>query len=706
MVTIPLAAVTHGVGAAGFLILAVIVLAGVRRSAPGVWLLLAALATVGWHGLAIADAFHDGRLTDYARLGLTLRTFCWFGFLAAAVEQPGIGLQMGGFAKLLPRAGMVATLALGLWVAASAGGLVPFIDEQNAVVLWSLTWLAVSVAGLVVLENLYSTASREQRWHLKFLCFGLGGIFAFDFLLYSDALLFRSIDPSLRAARPLANVLVVPLLAVAAARNRDWKLDVAVSRSTVFHTTSLVGAGLYLLAMASAGYYVREFGGDWGAVLQIVLLFAALVGLLVGLSSARIRSRLRVFVSKHFFTYKYDYRQIWLEFVGRLAAGERRVGLGERVLEAVGELVDSPDGALWLRGDEGRYVHVAGRNVGSWGIAGPGSASEPADGPIAGFLRRTGYVIQIPEVGTRPVIYRDLALPEWLVELPRAWLVVPLRLNDELLGFMVLGTPRAPRSLNWEDFDLLKTAARQAASYLAEDAATRALAEAREFDAFNRRFAFVLHDIKNLVSQLSIMVANAEKHGDNPDFRRDMLETVRESVAKMTRLLARLHQEDQLASAERARGTVRLVPFVQDILKRWDGQIDAVRVEDAAADASVAADPDQLGMVVAHLVQNALDAAPQQGGTVKVLLGRGGDRVVLEVVDNGPGMTPEFVRDELFKPFRSTKSGGFGIGAYESRTIARQLGGDLEVISAVGRGTTMKLTLPTVSGGNGVNYVG
>jgi len=705
MVAIPLSAVTHGVGAAGFLVLAVIVMAGVRRSAPGLWLLTACLATILWHGVAMLDAFRGERLADYARMALALRSFCWFGFLAAAVSQPGIGHQMGGIARQLPRAAMAAAAAMAAWVGASAAGLLPRIAEDDGIALWSITWLGVAVAGLVVLENLYRTASREQRWHLKFLCFGLGAIFAYDFLLYSDALLFRTIDPSLRAARPLANVLVVPLLAVAAARNRDWRLDVAVSRSTVFHTTSLVGAGLYLLAMASAGYYVREFGGDWGAVLQVVLLFAALIGLVVGASSARIRSRVRVFVSKHFFTYKYDYRQIWLDFVERLAAGERRVGLGERVLEAVGELVDSPDGALWLRAEDGRFAHTAGRNVGSWGLAGAAHATEAADGPLAAFLRRTGFVVQIPEIDRRPELYEGFRLPEWLAEMPRAWLIVPLRLNEELLGFMVLGTPRAPRSLNWEDFDLLKTAARQAASYLAEDAATRALAEAREFEAFNRRFAFVLHDIKNLVSQLSILVANAEKHGDKPEFRRDMVETVRESVSKMTRLLARLHQEDQAAAAERQRGTVRMGPFLRDLLRRWDGHDPAIRFQ-ATGDAAVTADPDQLGMVVAHLVQNALDAAPRQGGTVNVLLSGNGDRVVLEVVDNGPGMTPEFVRDELFKPFRSTKSGGFGIGAYESRTIARQLGGDLEVLSAKGQGTTMRLTLPAAPGANGVNDAG
>jgi putative PEP-CTERM system histidine kinase len=484
------------------------------------------------------------------------------------------------------------------------------------------------------------------------------------------------------AARGAVNALVVPLIAVSAARNREWSVDVFVSRGAVFHTATLLGAGLYMLLMAAVGYYLRGYGGAWGPLLQTSFLFVALALLVVVLSSGRVRSGLRVFVSKHFFNYKYDYREEWLRFTGTISDAGRDAELRDRAIRAVADLVDSPDGGLWLRDDRGNLVHAA-----TWNQAWP-SEEIPVDSPFGQLLGESQWVIHLDRAGALPPSCSHDAIPTWMLESQRAWLAVPLIHDARLLGFMLLGRPRAPRELNWEDYDLLKTVGRQAASYLALEQTTRALIESRQFESFNRRFAFVLHDIKNLVSQLSLMVRNADRYGKDPAFQDDMLETVRESVDKMNRLLARLHSGQE--------GHTTLVRL-DDLLRAVVATKAEVAFECDDPEIAVAVDADRLTAVVEHLVQNGLDAN-SAGSAVRVRLRSEPGHAIIEIEDDGPGMDARFVRDELFRPFRTTKGEGYGIGAYESREFAREMGGWLDVDSEPGRGTVMRLVLPTIAG--------
>ena len=206
----------------------------------------------------------------------------------------------------------------------------------------------MAILGMILVEQVYRNTPVRQRWGIKFACLGIGGIFAYDFYFYSDALLLKQINPEIWAARGIINALVVPLIAVSAARNPDWSLGIAVSRRILFYSVALFGAAAYLLAMAAAGYYLRFFGGSWGTVMQVSFLFGAIVLLLAVLFSGTLRSWLRVFISKHFFSYNYDYREEWLRFTRTLAEGEH--GLEERVIQALAQLVESPAGGLDPKG--------------------------------------------------------------------------------------------------------------------------------------------------------------------------------------------------------------------------------------------------------------------------------------------------------------------------------------------------------------------
>jgi putative PEP-CTERM system histidine kinase len=676
---------SYGVALALYLLFALRVLLGWKMSTRALVLEGALVASVLWAAGAIATARTQEPLAvlgmnagDLARYGL------WLAFLGNLLGGPEVapGERSGTRSS---RVTVVAPIVGALLICLLLSPGLPFAEQvgPGAPQIELALRLGLAILGLVMVEQLVRRAHRQAQWSLRPLAIALAGIFAFDLFLYSDAMLFNRVDLDFWVARAVAHTLVLPLIAIATARNTGWTVDMHLSRNVVFHSTALVASGVFVLAVAAAGYLVRYFGGEWGSVLQAELLFAAILAAALIATSGRFRSRLRVFVSKHFFSYRYDYREEWLRFTRTLAQEGDPARLPERVMMALCDLLESPGGALWLR-EEGRGFVPAGR----YNLAQPG-AVEPDQGSLVSFLTHTGWVVELADYRVAPAKYRGLELPAWLAGMPSAWLVAPLPGAGGIEGFAVLADPRAPVQVDWEVRDLVKTASRQAASYLAQARASDALLEARKFDAFNRMAAFVVHDLKNLVAQLSLLLRNAERHRDNPDFQRDMLETVQHVVERMNGLMLQLGTSAKPVVRAHA---VDLAPLVRGVCGAKSDDEHPVRVE-IAAEAIALGHEDRLEHVIGHLVQNALDAS-RPGQAVRVRLDREGGEAVIEVTDEGAGMTDAYVRERLGKPFESTKPAGMGIGVYESSQYVASVGGRLAIDSAPGRGTSVRVSLP------------
>lgn len=673
----------------GFLFLSALLLASLKRGRVGGWLVAASVVTAAWAAVMIYAAIVAKPSVLVVSLSGLAKDAVWIGVLLTVMSFSWLPHRARAAGDLIAPGFVVLLLANAAYDAARAEGLAAPFGLLGAEAGMALR-LAFAVVGLLLVENLFRNTVPARRWNIKFLCIGLGGMFAYDLFLYSDALLYRRVDAPLADARGFISALVVPLIAVSAARNPHWSLDVFVSRRAIFHSSTLIGAGIYLIAMAGAGYFLGQFGGDWGPILQAVFLFAAAVLLVLAVFSGQFRAYVRVNLSKHFLTYRYDYREEWLRLIRTISSIGLPGGLPVRIINAVADVVDSPDGVLFLRREGDRFAVGGSWNSSAWQLREMERDLDPA---FVQFLEERQWIIDLNEAQAAPERYAPLAVPDWIAALRRAWLIVPLMHHDWLLGFLLLGRPRAPRDLNWEDYDLLKTVGRQAASYLSEHQTAQALADSRQFDQFNKRFAFVLHDVKNLVSQLSMALANAEKYRGNEAFYDDMRTTVKESVDKMNRLLVRLHEGGLAAKATTA---VPLADVLRSTVERTACPDRELRFDCRAADLQVVADRDRLQAVIAHLIDNAIDATPAGAGRVAVRLTAFGSDAVIEVEDNGKGMEPAFVRDELFKPFKTTKNGGYGIGAYESREFVHELGGRMDVESELGKGTTVRIRLPAI----------
>ena len=654
----------YGLAAAAFLAFSVHLSLGWRRGARASILLGVVAASAAWAAANLVFSLTGlGALWRVQALVDGLRTGGWLLFLWVLLQGTPTGLRA---AALLP------ALPVAAWFFYPEG-----FQPSSRLAFGVL--LAAPVAGLVLTEQVFRRALQDARWAIKPLCLGLGAGFIFDLYLFADALLFGRIDAGVWAARGFVHALVIPLIAIATVRNRQWSIDIALSRDVVFHSTALLSCGLYLLAVAGAGYYVRYFGGNWGKTLQVGFISAALVVLAGLFSSGALRSKLRVFINKHFFSYRYDYRHEWLRFTELLSSRDPGASAALRSIQALANLVESPGGAIWLTSGNG-YAQAARWNMPSV------DAREPGDSPFAAFLAKSGWVVDLRE----PQQTATLDLPSWLRQLPAAWLVVPVIAEQDLIGFAVLATPRARVEVNWEVRDLLKTAARQAGSFLAQVQASEALLEARKFESFNKMTAFVVHDLKNLVAQLSLLLKNAERHRHNPRFQEDMFATVKHVEERMHRLL------EQLSTGSRGEELLRpiqLARVVERVVAAKKAERPAIAVHATDAALATIGYEQRFERVLGHVVQNAIDAT-RQSGEVRVSVVAEGDNAVIEVADSGCGMSEAFVRERLFRPFQTTKGKGMGIGVFEVAQYAKDMGGRIEVDSRPGGGTRFKLMFP------------
>jgi putative PEP-CTERM system histidine kinase len=675
-----IASFSYATAALAFLLLSVLLSTTWRGRAHGRVLALAGAITAVSNALLAWEALHPIQWSVPTDSVEILRNGAWSAFLIILLghfEDKDSRLPF----RLRPSLALIIAFYV-LYFGATLFGLFRHeLISESGLMPGVAGRMGMAVLGMLLVEQLYRNKPEQERWAIKFACLGIGAMFAYDFYLYSDAMLFHQVNADIWAARGAVNALTVPLIAVSVVRSASWSAELAVSRRVMFHSAALFGSAIYLLTMGSAGYYLRYFGGTWGSVMQVTFLFGALI-LLVGiLFSGTFRAWLRVFISKHFYSYNYDYREEWLRFTSTLS--KPGPGLGDRAVQAVGALVESSAGLMWIRRESGLFEPAA-----NWQVA-PALVSEPADSPFCQFLDSKEWVVDLQEYEEWPSKYDDVAMPAWLQAYPRGWLVVPLMMQGRLFGFMLLMQPRSAIKLNWEVIDLLKIAGNQAASYLAQYEAANALMVARQFESFNRMSTFVVHDLKNLVSQLSLLMSNAERHKHNPEFQNDMIETVNFSVQKMKLLLQKLSRtvtpenpvalpiERLLRQAVASKGGFEPQPVLT--------------VADAGL--TVRADWERLERVVGHLIQNAIEATARDG-RVEIGLARRGESVLIRITDNGEGMSEDFIRERLFKPFESTKSAGMGIGAFESQEYIEELGGTLEVTSEQGSGSTFTVILP------------
>ncbi len=670
----------HGIAAAAFAALAIWQFQRKTDRNETQVSLIFAISLTGFWALAVAV---EGAFSPIASFSESLRNLGWLTFMFVLLRA-GEGRDEPKTVNIIY--GVLALVLIGQIVVDS---LIPiFAGSPRMAGMAAYTSLVLrmifSVGALVMVHNLYSISAPETRWGIRLPMASLAAIWTYDLNLFTITYLTQQFPAELSAMRGPAVACIAPILALASIRNTEWNLK--LSRSVAFRSLSLVAIGGYLMMMIVIATALQIIGGDYARLAQISFLFGTSIAAILLLPSGKFRAWFKVKLAKNFFQHRYDYRAEWIRFtdtIGRPGVGS--APFHERVVKAIADITDSPAGILLMPDDAGRLSLQSRWNWPTMQVPARACTSR-----TIGFFQDTGHIVEFDALREDKDEKCDpAAIPEWMSNDPQAWVAVPLVHFDRLAGVVLLARPRINRTLDWEDIDMLGVVGRQVASYLAEARSQESLSEAQRFDEFNRRMAFVMHDIKNLVSQLSLLARNAKRHADNPEFREDMIVTLQDSADKMNGLLARLSQHNKAKPEEPK--PVKVAALLQAIIekKRLLHAIESSQIDDL----TVMADPIRVEQILGHLIQNAIDASPD--GQPIVLNARRRDlSVAIEVLDKGVGMSSEFIRSQLFKPFASSKAGGFGIGAYEARSLAVAMHGRLEVESKEGAGSRFTLILP------------
>ncbi|HEX7081030.1 MAG TPA: XrtA/PEP-CTERM system histidine kinase PrsK [Gammaproteobacteria bacterium] len=667
-----LGVVSYGAAALLYGIAAVVVLAGRPHSSRARCLAIAIVASSLWAaGLALSSIGMS--LSAPVLVGLdAVHLFVWTTCVLFWLAPPSARRRLVGASAGI---GLLAVMAA--WPAAP----VSVADTSYpALVLMALI-------GFLSIEQVYRNAQEEARPHLKLLCLAVGGIVTVDLIVYSNAALLGGLQPLLWSARGFANAAVLPLIVLGSARQSGWEREPFVSRQVVFYTASLLGVGGYLVAMGLAAYFIRAIGREWSFPLDIVFVLAGIGVLLVVLFSSNIRARLKVSLVKHFYRSKYDYREEWL----RLTQSLSRTGDLEQSalngLEGMARIIGSQHGDLWIERDGHRYEWLV-----SLSNTPPAQMHFERRHPLVSFLASSGWVVDSEEYAREPDKYGTAFGHPDDGLLPLNSLIVPLERQGYLQGFVVLRKPAGLASLNFEDHDILKTVGRQIAAVLAQALGQEKLAETRQFETLNRLSTFLMHDLKNIVAQQELVVANAKRFRHRPDFIDDAFATIDGGTKRIKKVL------EQLAAASRtqpASGRVDVSKVLMEVRSQCSDRSPVPQIDLQAQPAWVRMDRDQVASVLLHLVRNAQDATPA-GGRIDICVSKEADEILITVADTGCGMDAGFIRDRLFRPFDSTKGPtGMGIGAYQARHLVRLAGGELDVKSDIGVGSTFTVRLPT-----------
>jgi putative PEP-CTERM system histidine kinase len=448
----------------------------------------------------------------------------------------------------------------------------------------------------------------------------------------------------------------------------------------------LLGSGLYLILMSLAGFYIRDYGGNWGGIAQIIFIFLAVLLLLVLFISGKVRATTKVYFNKHFFHYRYDYREEWIKLSKTIAQLDSINELSGFIIKTLMELADSSGGGLWLKNEQGDYYLAEENNLGFY----PPQLIK-ADQSLIQFMLKNRWVIDLVEFSNTPEVYADVDLSQWHAEQSHVFLIIPLFRQNEIEAFVVLTKAKVPRQLIWEDHDILKTAGMQLTNALALSHASDALSRSRQFEAYNRLSAYLVHDLKNLMAQVSLIVKNAEKHKHNPEFIDDSIATLENVADKIEHLLGQLKKG--LVKTDN-KIIINLVEVIRDVAIQQAGNKPTLQLAANLDKCEVLGEKEKITAILGHLVQNAQEATTDHG-YVRLELSKDDRLAIIKVIDNGVGMDNKFIAERLFKPFDTTKgNAGMGIGVYEARDYVTKYSGSCDVESKVGLGTTFTIKLP------------
>lgn len=621
---------------------------------------------------------------------------CWMGF--------GLVYARGDYVRFLRRwqpvllACLLVPLAVGLFLRKHLFAVpiprpqtdfwvLPLEPAGSAVLIFFLVGILLA---LIHFERTLRASIGVMRWRIKFMLLGIGVLLALRIYSATNAILYGELDLSLEGLNASGTLVACGLVTVSLVRSRLLEVELYPSGRLLRGSLVVLVAGAYFLCVGVLAKIVVSFGGVAGFPLKAFLLFLAFVLLALLLFSDRARQWSRRFMSRHLHTPEYDYRAVWRMFTQRTAPAHSEHEFCRSLTQMLSETLQALSVTVWVVDDTGEGLLFGG----STSLSAEGGRKlqpegEDARAVIAGIREHTGLIQIAPSGPDWATLLREMN-PRQFEEVEMQ-ACVPLRSGTTLHGILLLGDRVNGLPYTTEEQELLEVMAEQAGAHLNGIQLANSLARAKQMEAFQAMSTFFVHDLKNTAATLSLMLQNLPKHFEDPAFRTDALRSIGKSIDKLNGLIRRLTLlrqglELQIVDCDLSRLTAAS-------LDGMDKALHCALEREMAPELPVRADPEQMQRVVTNLVLNACDAVGGEG-TVRIRTYPRDAWGILAVADNGSGMSREFVRRRLFRPFQSTKKEGMGIGLFQTKMIVEAHGGRIEVETEEGRGTTFRVRMP------------
>ncbi len=564
------------------------------------------------------------------------------------------------------------------------GGVTRFLSAGKA---WLMLLLVLTLAIIINLEKTFRASVGMSRWRIKYMFLGLAMIFGVKIYTLSQLLLFSTYDPSLSRLATLGVILGCALITIGNFRSGLGEIDLYPSRAVLQGSLTIILAGGYFIIVGVLAQIVAMMGGIASFQAQALVVLLGLVGLTILLLSDRFRTGLQRFVSRHFHRAEHDFRKIWTEFTRRTSSVLDEGTLGMNAAEVISS-----------------NFHVLGVTV----------FRAMADPPSLNCLSSTekqrtqtqldfeaGWMSEIRALN-RPFDLEDVERP-WANVLRKvcptnfdhggARLVIPLVASEQLVGLVLLADRVNGVSYSHEEMDLLACIGDQLAAAFLNCSLTEKVLQAKELEAFQTISTFFVHDLKNAANSLNLTLQNLPVHFDDPEFRLDAVKTVGRTVERINQMilkLSSLRHELQLR-----RVPCRLDLLCAEVLDRLDSEMrnGGIIERDLQEVPEIALDLEAMQSVVTNLVVNAREAMTGPGN-IQVATRMENGRVAFSVADEGTGMNAEFIKNQLFRPFHSTKTKGLGIGMFQCKKIVEAHHGIIGVDSVPGQGTRFTILFP------------
>ena len=658
---------------------------GRRQGQKGRQILLLIASTLIWSALLTLSQVGSSRAIEMVFVAELLRYYTWFYVLHHLLGVSLRNTPSHGLMLLISPIAVSVLFAISLVSLYFNNDLIQWLGLGNPNSL-HISWMMLfSLIGLVLVEQLYRNTEEDSRWKISYFCISAGAIFIYDFFVYSNALLIQQINYEYWSARGLINVLIIPTLLISAARNPSLSSNIHISRQFVFHSTTLLGSGLYLLIMSITGYYIKVKSGEWGNVLQAAFLFAALLLFTALFLSSSLKKKIKLYINRSF-NNKYDYREEWRQFSNILLTNDPKCSIYHKSMQSVCRILDVKGAQLWRHNDQ-KLQYKA-----HWKIPPKSDSSISMNSVFGQFIQNHQEIFTQQEYAQEA--RTDKSEKFWFLTEPDSWIILPLWVNDSLFGFIHMNRGKQSDKLDQEDRELLTTITHHVALYLSQHEISQELQHAEKFKGINQMTAFLTHDLNTLLNQLFLLVENAKIHKNNPAFINDMISTLDHVTDKMQRLVNQLKNPEEKS----ADTTLDISDILNEIVEDYTHLpvIPQIVYSLKESNLRISANANELTSAIKHIVQNAVDSVDKNTGKVTIELDiRDHQKLTITIIDNGKGMTQEFIANRLFKPFDSTKGvAGMGIGVYQSREYIRSLDGEIEVKSQPAQGTTFTITLP------------